>query len=164
MPSRKPASTKSDTPQDDSRHRPRLDSHEYAVLAAFRYALRGFMHFSESAAEGLGLTAQQYQAMLAVCGCPGDRRFTINDLAQQLFIRHNSAVGLVDRLHAQGLIARQPSPIDKRKVYLRVTPKGERMLERLASVHREELGRIEPQLRTLLDEIVRATETTTRSD
>ena len=142
----------------DRRQQAPLDSHEYALLAAFRYALRGFMHFSESAAKGVGLNAQQYQAMLAVRGYPEGRPVTINDLAQQLLIRHNTAVGLVDRLDKQGLIARRPSPVDRRQVYLRLTAKGERMLERLASVHREELRRIGPQLRQLVQQITRAIE------
>ena len=139
--------------KDDRRNPVHLDSHEYALLAAFRYALRSFMYFSESAAEGLGLTAQQYQAMLAMRGFPEDREVTINDLAQQLLIKHNTAVGLVDRLDKQGLVARRPSPVDGRQVSLRLTAKGERMLERLASVHREELHRIGPQLEQLLHQI-----------
>lgn len=150
--------------KDDRRHQPQLDSHEYALLAAFRFALRGFMHFSESAAEGVGLTVQHYQSMLVVRACPEDRRVTINDLAQQLLIRHNTAVGLVDRLHMQGLAKREPSANDGRKVHLRLTAKGERMLEQLASVHREELRRIGPQLRKLLQQITRATKTPPRSD
>ena len=151
-------------PQDNrNRHEAKLDTREYALLAAFRYALRSFLHFSESAAEGSGLTAQHYQAMLVLRGCPEDRRVTINDLAQQLLIRHNSAVGLVDRLHKQGLVAREASPLDKRKVYLRLTAKGDRVLERLAGVHREELRRIGPQLRQLVQQITRATEEPLRS-
>ena len=43
-----------------------LSSADYARLASFRYALRSFLHFSESAAAGVGLTGQQYQAMLVV--------------------------------------------------------------------------------------------------
>ncbi len=142
--------------KDDRRREVQLDSHEYALLAAFRYALRGFMHFSESAAKGVGLTAQQYQALLAVRGSPEDRAVTINDLAQQLLIRHNTAVGLVDRIDRQGLVTRRPSPVDGRQVHLHLTAKGERMLERLASVHREELRRIGPQLKLLLQQITRA--------
>lgn len=129
-----------------------LDAGEYQQLASFRYALRSFLRFSEAAAEKVGLTAQHYQALLAVCATPGGR-VTINDLAQQLLIRHNSAVGLVDRLSDQGLVAREPSPEDRRKVYLRLTAKGDRILEKLAEVHREELQRIGPQLEALLHQI-----------
>lgn len=132
-----------------------LDASEYQQLAAFRHALRRFLRFSEAAAEQMGLSAQHYQAMLAICATP-EGRLTINELAQQLLIRHNSAVGLVDRLNKQGLAEREPSPDDRRKVYLRLTAKGDRVLGRLAEVHREELLRIAPELREQLEEIVRS--------
>ena len=140
--------------QRTRRHASHLDADEYQQLASFRYALRSFLRFSEAAAEKVGLTAQHYQALLAVCAAGGGR-VTINDLAQQLLIRHNSAVGLVDRLSTQGLVARKPSPEDGRKVYLRLTAKGDRVLEKLAEVHREELRRIGPQLEALLQQITR---------
>jgi DNA-binding MarR family transcriptional regulator len=141
--------------QQKRRRSAHLDASEYQQLASFRYALRSFLRFSEAAAEKVGLTAQHYQALLAVCAT-ADGHVTINDLAQQLLIRHNSAVGLVDRLTAQGLLAREPSPEDGRKVYLRLTAKGDRVLEKLAEVHREELRRIGPQLEALLHDITRA--------
>jgi DNA-binding MarR family transcriptional regulator len=147
-------------PPGKRRSPPKLDTGEYEQLAAFRYALRSFLRFSEAEAEKRGLTAQHYQALLTLRACPEGSRLTINDLAQQLMIRHNSAVGLVDRLTKQGLVAREPSPQDGRKVYLRLTTKGDRVLERLAEVHREELQRIGPQLEELLRHITQATKDT----
>src|SRR6185295_17692704 len=79
----------------------------YQALAAFRHALRQFLRFSEAAAEAVGLTPRQYQALLAVKGMPRGRRATVGALAEQLQIRHHSAVGLVDRLVLQGLAARE---------------------------------------------------------
>ena len=131
----------------------KLRAEEYRQLAGFRRALREFMRFSEAEAEKGGLTAQNYQALLVLRGCLEGERVTINDLAKQLLIRHNSAVGLVDRLADQRLVAREPAPEDRRKVYLRLTAKGDRLLERLAEVHREELRRIAPQLEALLQSI-----------
>jgi DNA-binding MarR family transcriptional regulator len=133
-------------------HSKPLSRVEFAELAAFRYALRRFLRFSEAAAERMGLSAQHYQAMLALCAS-AEGRLTINELAQQLLIRHNSAVGLVDRLNKQGLATRGPSPDDKRKVYLRLTAKGHRVLASLAEVHRDELRRIGPELKAQLQEI-----------
>lgn len=150
-------------PQEKRRRPVKLDTHEYELLAAFRHALRGFLRFSEVEAEKGGLTAQNYQALLTLRACPPGERVTINDLAQQLMIRHNSAVGLVDRLTKQGLVEREPSPQDRRKVYLGLTAKGDRLLEKLAGVHREELRRIGPQLEELLRQISRATEERTKS-
>jgi DNA-binding MarR family transcriptional regulator len=145
-------------PTSKRQHQTELDAGEYATLAAFRYALRKFLRFSEAAAEKVGLSAQHYQAMLVVRAAPEGKQMTINELAQQLLIKHNSAVGLVDRLVGQGLLVRGPSRDDARKVSLRLTAKGARVLGRLAGVHREELERVGPQLRELLRQITRATE------
>jgi len=128
-----------------------LDPGEYEVLAAFRYTLRHFLSFSEAAAAKVGLAAQQYQALLAIKGCAGRDVVTINELANLLLIKHNSAVGLVDRLEAEGLVKRSIAPQDRRKVNLRLTRKGARIFEQLAAVHRHELQRIGPQLSEFLE-------------
>jgi DNA-binding MarR family transcriptional regulator len=138
------------------RRPPSLDTSDYATLAAFRHTLRRYLHFSESAAEAAGLTAQHYQAMLVVRASVEPGRVTINDLARQLLIKHNSGVGLVNRLVAQGLVVRRPSREDRRAVHLRLTAKGNRLLERLAGVHRRELQRIGPNLSEPLQHIVHA--------
>lgn len=133
-----------------------LTTRDYAQLAAFRHALRGFLRFSEAAADAAGLTGQHYQAMLVLRACPDERRVTINDLAQQLFLKHNSAVGLVDRLVLEGLVVREPSSVDRRKVELRLTGRGREMLAKLAAMHRRELQRLGPILKRFFSELERA--------
>jgi DNA-binding MarR family transcriptional regulator len=133
----------------------RLAERDYQTLAAFRHALRHFLSFSEMAANDAGLAPQQYQALLALKGCPAGGKMTIDDLAGQLLVRHNSAVGLVDRLEAERLVRRQVEPSNRRKINLHLTPKGDRILERLAAAHRAELRRVEPQLRLMLKHLSR---------
>lgn len=127
-----------------------LRTQDYARLAAFRRELRQFLRFSEEAAERAGLTAQHYQAMLMLRACAEDEAVSINDLARELLIRHNSAVGLVDRLVAERLVLRTTSETDRRKVELRLSPRGRQVLSRLAEIHRTELERIGPVLERLL--------------
>jgi DNA-binding MarR family transcriptional regulator len=124
----------------------KLATRDYGRLASFRFALRKFLRFSEDAAAALGLTGQHYQALLVVRACPEGQRLTIADLAQQLLIKHNSAVELVDRLAEFDLVARESSPSDGRKVELRLTARGRGLLAKLAAMHRAELRRIGPQL------------------
>ena len=122
----------------------KLGTRDYAQLASFRHALRGFLHFSEAAAAQEGLTSQHYQAMLILRGWPEGQPVSIGDLAQQLLIKHNSAVGLVDRLANEGLVVREPSTVDRRKVELRLSSRGRQVLAKLAAMHRGELRRIGP--------------------
>lgn len=138
------------------RHRrggPRLAAPDYGTLAQFRYLLRQFAAFSERAAVAAGLTAQQHQALLAIKGFPGRDRVTMGDLAERLGVRHHSAVGLVDRLVARGLVRRQVDPADRRQVRIRLTRRAEAVLARLSLAHRDELRRLAPLLRTLLDQL-----------
>lgn len=126
---------------------------EYEMLAAFRYALRQFLRFSEKAARGVGLTPQQHQVLLAIKGFPGGDRITIGELAEQLQLRHHSTVGLVDRLAAQSLVMREQAEDDRRLVYVMLTEEGDEMVESLSAAHKEELRRIKPQIRLLLDQL-----------
>jgi DNA-binding MarR family transcriptional regulator len=131
----------------------KLATRDYAQLASFRHALRGFVRFSEAAAAHEGLTSQHYQAMLILRGWPEGQPVSINELAQQLLIKHNSAVGLVDRLAEEGLVVREPSTVDRRKVELRLTPRGRQVLAKLAQMHRGELRRISPLMKRFFSEL-----------
>ncbi len=135
----------------------------YETLAAFRYALRQFLHFSEVAAGKIGLTPQQHQALLAIKGYPGRDYVSVGELAERLRIRHHSAVGLVNRLEAQNLVARQGAEADRRQVYVTVTPHGLNLLEQLAAAHRTELQRIGPQISQLLTQLGTSEEGVSRS-
>ena len=133
-----------------------LETADYARLAAYRQALREFLRFSEEAAAQAGLSSQHYQAMLIVRACDDDESVTINDLAGKLLIKHNSAVGLVDRLVKRGLIRREPSRQDRRKVELVLSARGRKVLAELAQTHRRELERIGPELARLIGEASKA--------
>jgi DNA-binding MarR family transcriptional regulator len=128
----------------------RVSDEEYQVLAAFRYALRRFLSFSEQAARAAGVTPQQYQALLAVRGYPGRDRVTVSELAERLKLRHHSTVGLIDRLVALGLMVRLPGVSDRRQVYVALTGPGTELLDRLAAVHRDQLRLIGPELNAQL--------------
>ena len=131
----------------------KLATRDYAELASFRHALRGFLRFSEAAAAAEGLSSQHYQAMLILRGWPDGDPLSINDLAQQLLIKHNSAVGLVDRLALEGLVVREASTVDRRKVELRLSARGRQVLARLAAMHRDELRRIGPIMKRFFTEL-----------
>jgi len=130
-----------------------LSKSEYELLAAFRYALRQFLRFSEEAAHAAGIEPQQHQALLAVKGFPGRDWVTVGELAERLQIRHHSAVGLVNRLVAQGLLARGAAPTDRRQVHVTLTEHGAALLAQLSEVHKEELFRLGPELTAILTQL-----------
>jgi len=135
------------------RKRKPVTRRDYEMLAAFRYSLRQFLRFSEDAAHKAGLTPQQHQALLAIKGFPGRDFVTIGELAERLQLVHHSAVGLVDRLEKQKYIRRATNQLDHRKVHVKLTAKGEKVLEKLSAEHREQLRRLSPQIHPLLENL-----------
>ena len=123
---------------------------EYEKLASFRYALRQFMRFSETASRQAGIAPQQHQALLAIAGYPERDQITMGELAERLQLRHHSTVELIDRLVAHDLVARESGVEDRRQVYVSLTPKGHDVLASLSMIHRHELKRIGPPLNLLL--------------
>lgn len=126
---------------------------EYETLAAFRYALRQFLHFSEQAVKSVGLTPQQHQALLAIKGFPDRDRVTIGELAERLKLKQHSVVGLINRLSAQKLVTRSVGTADRRQVYVVVTRRGTAVLEKLSEAHRAELRRLGPEIKHLLEQL-----------
>ncbi|WP_244443231.1 MarR family transcriptional regulator [Bradyrhizobium sp. Ai1a-2] len=113
---------------------------DYHALARFRYELRRFLAFSETAARKEKLTPQQHQALLSIKGFSHDKPVSVGDLAKLLLIRHHTAVELIDRMTKLGLIARAADPDDRRRILVRLTAKGERRLRKLSRIHFEELS------------------------
>ena len=122
---------------------------DYARLLEVRTGLRQFLHWSDESARQVGLTPSQHQLLLAVKGHDDERGPSIGDIAGYLVLRHHSAVGLVDRAEASGLVVRHPDPEDLRVVRIRLTPKGSRTLDKLTRSHVEEMRRLAPRLRPL---------------
>ncbi len=121
---------------DPDSRAPKLDVVRLRRLADFRFRLRYFLHVSQAAAEEMGLHNQQYQLLQCVGGMPEGMAPTIANVAARMLLKHNSAVELVDRSVEQGLLRRSGDEADHRRILLRVTPQGERMLARWRSFTR----------------------------
>jgi len=145
--------------QDKGKPVPRsrtMNNDEFKMLAQFRAYLRQFDYFSEQQCAALGLTSQQYRALLTIKGHPGPDLIVITELAQRMMIKHNSAVGMVDRLVKEGLVRRRPSKEDRRCVGIELAPRGEQAFGRLVQVHRDELCRLSPGLRRCINHFAKS--------
>lgn len=110
------------------------------AIAAFRYAVRRFLRFSEHAVRREHITPQQHQLLLAIKGFPNRDYATVSELAHRLQMRQHSVVGLIDRTVKLDLVRRERGTEDRREVFIFLTPKGEELLARLTLLHRQELS------------------------
>jgi DNA-binding MarR family transcriptional regulator len=129
---------------------PALHAVDYQALAQFRFQLRKFLSFSKAAAHQAGLTPQQHQALLAIKGFSWAEPVSVGDLAEFLLVRHHTAVELVDRIIRLGLLTRIADRRDSRRMFLKLTKKGEQKLRTLSKMHFEELRSASPGLTRIL--------------
>ncbi|WP_194422591.1 MarR family transcriptional regulator [Microbacterium sp. A18JL241] len=101
--------------------------------------------------EPLGLTHPQYLVMLALWERSPR---SLNDLAADLALDPATASPLVKRLEKEGLIARERSSEDERRLDIRLTDAGTRLRERAVDVPRQVMAAVHmdvEQITTLRD-------------
>ena len=81
---------------------------------------------------------------------------TMSELSRMLLVSNGNATTVVDRLESDGLVRRSPSDLDRRTVYVALTPEGLKAFEGLAADHEAEVDRLfaglsEADLDTLTD-------------
>lgn len=121
---------------------PRPAKEEMVARARFRHQLRLFERFTEEACAGSDVTMPQYMLLLQVAGRPERDWALVGELAECLVLRHHTAVELTSRCEAAGLVLRERDEEDQRKVRVRLTPAGRRVVERIARAHGQELERL----------------------
>ena len=126
-----------------------LNQPDFEHLLALRAGLRRFFHWSEQQARAAGLTPSQHQLLLAIRGHPDPSGPTVGEVADYLVLRHHSAVGLIDRAVAAGLVVRTPDPDSRSSVRLALTSVGLDKLDALSETHLDELRHLAPAMRSL---------------
>ena len=128
-----------------------LSKKEFETLSEFRYRLRRFLRFSEQVTRKNGITPLQYLLLLHVKGFPGRNWATVGELANRLQAQHHGVVALISRCEKTGWVERRQGQTDRREVEIHLTAGGERMVGKMASLHRAE--HLNPEGSFLLPEL-----------
>jgi DNA-binding MarR family transcriptional regulator len=81
------------------------------------------------------LTLPQFDVLAALAR--KEQGITMTELSRMLIVSNGNVTGIVDRLVADKLVARKPSPDDRRSFLVRLTPKGEAQFETVARAHQQ---------------------------
>jgi DNA-binding MarR family transcriptional regulator len=127
-----------------------LEQPHYERLLDVRTGLRRFLGWGADQDAMAGVTPARHQLLLGIRGHPDPAGPTIREMAGYLLVRHHSAVELVDRAVAAGLVERRQDG-DLRAVRLCLTADEAGRLARLSALHLEELRRFAPQLEARWD-------------
>jgi DNA-binding MarR family transcriptional regulator len=103
----------------------------FPVYAASRLIIREYQPHLER----LGITYAQYLVLMVLWETDG---IPVSEITQRLLLNTNTVTPILKRMEAQGLITRQRSSSDERKVIVSLTPQG-RELEAAAAAIPEHL-------------------------
>lgn len=102
-----------------------MDKHQ-EVLVALRRLIRATDLHSKHLVKIAGLTASQVLILQAI---ERHQQATPSQLAKEISLSQATVTSIVDRLAERGLITRERSQQDRRRVYLRLTEQGLTVLE-----------------------------------
>ena len=90
--------------------------------------MRAMGHLRGAVDETLDLTYNQYKTLLSLSDAGP---CTLNALSRDLEVATSSASQMVDRLVAMGLVQRNQADSDRRSIILRISPEGEKLLDKV---------------------------------
>lgn len=81
--------------------------------------------------DALGITYPQYLVLMILWE---NDNVTVNDVAEKLILNTNTVTPLLKRMEAMGLLTRQQSKTDQRKVIISLTEKGSELQHEAAQI------------------------------
>lgn len=122
----------------------------FPVYAASRLITREYQPFLDK----LGITYPQYLVLMVLWET---NTIPVNDIAKKLILNTNTITPLLKRMEQQGLITRERSDTDERKVMVQLTEKGKTLQEEAALIPDELVKRLsDSELK--LDDLIRLKE------
>lgn len=113
----------------------RPDDWRIAVWRSFLRAHATVIHqLEQELSADARLPLSTYDVLLQLVEAPG-HRLRMAELANRVLLSRSGLTRLVDRLQADGLVRREPSPDDARGTYTVLTRDGFAALRRAAPVH-----------------------------
>ena len=99
----------------------------FPVYAASRLITREYQPHLDA----LGITYPQYLVLMILWETDG---VPVNDIAKKLILNTNTITPLLKRMEQQGIVVRQRSEKDERKVIIKLTERGMEMQETAAKI------------------------------
>jgi DNA-binding MarR family transcriptional regulator len=131
------------------------NGHYRDPFSEFSLSVLGFLRASKKSAIEAGLTAMEYDLMLALSAYPQSTCPNIAILGERLLIHHHVASEAVGRLADRDLIRTKRNARDRRSVNLSLTAAGESLLQQIAVRSVEALKEKGPRIAKSLTTLIR---------
>ena len=115
--------------------KPTVDPGKDPFLRVVRPLVETYFAFLDKDAphiRSLGLTCSQFDVIATLGDTEG---MTCRELSEKTLVTKGTLTGVLDRLETKGLVARVPSREDRRSIFIRLTPKGDALFQKVFPSH-----------------------------
>jgi DNA-binding MarR family transcriptional regulator len=109
------------------------------ILVSIRKILRSLNLESKKIQKEYGVTIPQLMCLDYLGNNPEFKSTQIN-IARYLNLNSSTMSGIIDRLESKGFVARLPNPEDKRTVFISLTSKGSKLLDKSPQLLHKQLS------------------------
>lgn len=113
------------------------NAYEYRILSALRRVIRSVDIYSKKLNTELGLTTPQLLCLHALAKTDS---MILTDLAKEVNLGVSTVNGIIDRLEAKQFLTRNRSAADRRKVVLKISPAGDKIVLQAPSLLQDKLS------------------------
>lgn len=119
------------------------ERYDLRILSSLRRIIRSVDSYSRRLATEYGMTVPQLLCMLKIDELGP---LTLKELSREVYLNPSTIVGIVDRLEKSGILTRERSVKDRRRVRISLTDRGKDLVERSPSPLQDSLVRSIEQL------------------
>jgi len=114
------------------------------ILKSMRKIIRAVDLHSKKLNQAYHVTVPQMVCIYALLNSKD--RMTCSDLTREVDLSASTVNGIIDRLEKKGLAIRERDKVDRRKVYVHITPKGRALAQKVPSLLQDRLSSALAQL------------------
>ncbi|MCP3965367.1 MAG: MarR family transcriptional regulator [Lentisphaerae bacterium] len=115
----------------------KIKDFEYRILCSLRRIIRSVDIYSNKLKSKYGLTTPQLLCLQCVVENDGS---TLSQLTANVNLSGSTITGIVDRLESKGLLKRERSLVDRRKIFLHSTDTGKEVVAAAPSLLQDRLS------------------------
>jgi MarR family transcriptional regulator, organic hydroperoxide resistance regulator len=140
-----------------------LITHDVAiaeVMQSLRRIFKAIQNYSHEVSGKFGITGPQLWALKTISE---NESLSLTELGKRMYLHPSTITGVIDRLENKGYVERNRDQMDRRVIYVQLTPKGKRIVKRapnpiqgkmiygLGKLRKEELTTIYDSVKRLVE-------------
>jgi DNA-binding MarR family transcriptional regulator len=96
-------------------------------MQSLRRIFKAIQDYSHEVSHKFGITGPQLWALKTISQ---NESLSLRDLSERMYLHPSTITGVIDRLEKKGYVTRKRDQVDRRVIYVELTPEGKKLVRR----------------------------------